>query len=547
MTYNPYQQSTAPYGAGSNYPTPAPTVPNVPGYPPGATQSTPQNPGPGVVTPFSNYNPLLSSLSSALQTLQGYLGQLSSGGGSSGGSYSSGGGGGGGGGGASGGGAYINPATQQSIPIPNPVSAPPSYISNPVSGLANEATAEEKKKKLNESALNIQQSVTNPVPTRTSRWDTFLQGLKGRNPLIATMATTPTGTTLPPTGQTGQGLNYTPLPSFEEYKKQSASWGNAPITNPPETQIETGATGAGAGAGGGYSGGDITPPANSDKPLIDNTTLWNTLLGGMTVSLNSLYAAQKAYNDAAAKGLEPGRTPTEAAALYQQISDQAKAMYPQFGQMQDNITTIDKVMMDASIGFRKSAEAIRNNPDLSMWQQTRRLQELDDLQNYAPIFNGLSMKDLISYRNQLAESMNYYSGLFQDAIKGIAGLTDLTTPAERMAKSAEYLGKGAEWSTKAVEQLGTLAKLLIPTYDYKEEVNNVTGEVTWIISKVDPVTQQRYDIHRYSLGNIGQRTIKTSNSIWDTYDLTGGNTGTPSNAGSTPATLPTNWENLQIE
>ena len=110
-----------------------------------------------------------------------------------------------------------------------------------------------------------------------------------------------------------------------------------------------------------------------------------------------------------------------------------------------------------------------------------------------------------------------------------------------MAKSAEYLGKGTEWSTKAIGQLQGLVGLLIPTYGYDIHTNNTTGEVIWIIYQIDPVTQKRTVIGRYSLGNIGQRTIKTS--IWDQYGLSTPS-GTSSNAGSTPSIFSTNWDNL---
>ena len=528
MVYNPFRQSTAPFGVGSHYPTPTPTVPTVPGYAPGTTHSTIAQPGPGITSTPST-NPLLTLLGSGLAALKTALASYSAGGGGAPAATTS------VGGAPSGGGA---PAAQQSFPISQPIT-PPSYISKPISGLASIITPEEKKKKLNESALTIQQGVTAPVPTRTSWWDTIKQKLGASMIGATTPETTTTGTTLPPTGQ---GYVPSPLggsmqvsPSFAEYmKQQGLDTLTAPIVSKPETQI----------AGAGVSGAPITPEGGQPAPITlppgagskwepPNQSLLDAIKN-IGLKNAQLLASIAEYNaKIGGEFLEPGRTPEEAGLLYQQIVDQAKATVPEFAKLQDTISTIDGVLRDASIGFRKSAEALRNNPDLSMCQQTRRLQELDDMQNYAPIFDGLSMRDLISYRNQLAENMNYYSGLFQNAITGITGMTDLTTPAERMASAAEYLGKGAEWSTKAATQLQGLAELLIPTYGYDTQTNNATGEVTWIVYKTDPITGQRTIVSKWSLGNIGQRTV-TQPSMMDLLNQPAGATTGGASWGNLP-------------
>ncbi|MHA1482436.1 MAG: hypothetical protein ACTSQA_03230, partial [Candidatus Heimdallarchaeaceae archaeon] len=186
-------------------------------------------------------------------------------------------------------------------------------------------------------------------------------------------------------------------------------------------------------------------------------------------------------------------------------------LYPQFNQMQTTIDTIDGVINDASIGFRKAAEQIRNNPDISVWQSNRRLQELKDMQDYAPIFNGLSLRDLISYRNQLSTNMNYYSKLFQQAISGIEGLTDLRTPAQRAADAAEYMGKGAEYSTDATKALQGIAGLLIPGYSYENEIRE--GKNYLVTYKVDPVTKQRTRVSERYMGTVAENRGITDEGI----------------------------------
>jgi len=115
---------------------------------------------------------------------------------------------------------------------------------------------------------------------------------------------------------------------------------------------------------------------------------------------------------------------------------------PDTAQMQQTLETLSK-----SLGTTiKAAEDIRNNPDISVWQQDRRLRELDDLQNYAPLLYGLSLKDLINYRSQLADKVNYWTTQYNNIFDKAMGLVDTSTPAERLERSAQF-------STKALEQL----------------------------------------------------------------------------------------------
>jgi len=505
MTYNPYQQSSAPYGAGSHYPTKPTVTPTPPGYAPGATQSTISQPGPGVI---SANNPLLISLGKGLANLRQALSSWNT-------SLSS-------GAGYSGGGAQPTSLSQPSswgysAPTPPTISEPTTYIgeatqqsfAKPVSGLSSEIISDEdKKKKYNLLQKQVSSEAATGVPTRTSLLDK-LKGLitqRPVNPLTATIRTT-TGTTAPPTEQQWRpspyGGSMQVSPAFEQYLSEQA--GKAPTleaaptvdTTPPPTDI-------------GEKPATPTLSANAD------TTVWGPEQQKVLDSIKSLenasaqlsLQAAKIQTEIAKAALEPGWTAEQAAEMYKPVVAQAQAMYPQFEHLQSNISAIDKVLLDASIGFRKSAEALRNNPDLSMWQQTRRLKELDDMQNYAPIFNGLSMRDLITYRNQLAENMNYYSGLISDATKGIAGLTDFSTPYERMVKSAGALSDVGTWTTSAIDAMKGLAGLLIPSYITKYETNNATGEVTKITYRVDPITKQETEAGRESLGTIGQRTVR---------------------------------------
>jgi len=350
---------------------------------------------------------------------------------------------------------------------------------------------EDKKNKYNLLQKQVSSEAAAGVPTRTSLLDK-LKGLftpQDTSKLTATIGTTPTGTTLPSTEQqwspSPYGGSMQVSPALEQYMSEQA--GKAPTleatprvdTTPPPT-------------GTGEKPAIPTLSANAD------TTVWGPEQQKVIDSIKSLetgYAqlslqTAKIQTEIAKAALDPGWTAEQAAEMYKPVIAQAQAMYPQFEHLQSNVSAIDKVLLDASIGFRKSAEALRNNPDLSMWQQTRRLKELDDMQNYAPIFNGLSMRDLISYRNQLTENMNYYSGLISDATKGIAGLTDFSTPYERMVKSAGALKDVGTWTTSAIDAMKGLAGLLIPSYIPKYETDNSTGEVTKITFKVDPITKE---------------------------------------------------------
>jgi len=77
MNYNPFQQSSAPFGPSSHWPTKSTPTPTPPGYAPGVTQSTISQPGPGVTptgyTPstgaVSPNNPLMTALGKGLTNL----------------------------------------------------------------------------------------------------------------------------------------------------------------------------------------------------------------------------------------------------------------------------------------------------------------------------------------------------------------------------------------------------------------------------------------------------------------------------------------------
>lgn len=470
-------------------------------------------------------------------------------------------------------GYYVNPSTQQSIQTNNPAKF--SFISQPVSGLANEITAEEDQKtKLNKSAIETKNKASSTPPTRNSFWQKLLDllpphSLNNLTGSLVDVSHPPTGTTLPPPGQqyvqNPLGGSVPVSPEFAKYLLQQKEKGafNMPVNGNPNTQLEgntggifsvtggnitgggtitgsgtetrigtgTGAstitgggtTTGGTGGAGGTEGtiGKITTPPGGGKVIDDNTNFVNTLLQGITTTITTLLGVIKEYLDAAKNADNQGNSAGNAGQIIGEIYDQARKVVPQLGQMQTIIDTIDKAILDASIGFRKAAEEIRNNPDLSVWQKSRRLQELDDLQNYAPIFDGLSLKDLIAYRNQLGENMNYYSEMFNNAVSSIQGLTDLRTPQEKATQKLQFMGGAADYSTKILEQLTGLTGLLIPTYKYDTETNNQTGEVTLIEKRVDPITKRETVVGKYSLGNIGQRTINTATTAPITRTING--------------------------
>ena len=408
----------------------------------------------------------------------------------------------------------------------------PSYISKPVSGMANEIVSpNDKKGKSNQEQIVTQFLANQKVPTRQSLWD-----------IIKGMLETPSS------GQLSGGILPTTTPVIEKLSENKES------TNiiPPEQQKLTEEQ---YQQGIGSHPTTTSPMGGIYNQYTSDVTSTQINLGGkennpefapindMTTQLldlikQSTLTATQLLEEASKAALKPGTTQEEIQKMIEQAQTTAQNLTPAIQPIISQLDVIDKAIADASIGFRKAAEDIRNNPDISVWQQDRRLRELDDLQNYAPLLYGLSLKDLINYRSQLADKVNYWTTQYNNIFDKAMGLVDTSTPAERLERSAQF-------STKALEQLQGLAALLIPTYSYQEYTDNY-GNVIRITYKTDPVTGQQTEVGRVNLGPLGQglsAVLKPSGSTGGS-STGGGSTGRGSTGGGSTGSLSDLWESL---
>jgi len=408
----------------------------------------------------------------------------------------------------------------------------PSYISKPVSGMANEIVSpNDKKGKSNQEQIVTQFLANQKVPTRQSLWDTIKGMLGTPSPEQSMGGVFPTATPViegllenkPPANVPSpaqQGL------TTEQYQQ---GIGSHPTTTSPMggiyNQYTSDVTSTQINLGGKENNPEFAPINDMTTQLLD------------LIKQSTLIATQL-LEEASKAALKPGTTQEEIQKMIEQAQTTAQNLTPAIQPIISQLDVIDKAIADASIGFRKAAEDIRNNPDISVWQQERRLRELDDLQNYAPLLYGLSLKDLINYRSQLADKVNYWTTQYNNIFDKAMGLVDTSTPAERLERSAQF-------STKALEQLQGLAALLIPTYSYQEYTDNY-GNVIRITYKTDPVTGQQTEVGRVNLGPLGQglsAVLKPSGSTGGSS--TGGSStgGGSTGRGSTgsPSDL---WESL---
>ena len=408
----------------------------------------------------------------------------------------------------------------------------PSYISKPVSGMANEiVSSKDKKGKSNQEQIVTQFLANQKVPTRQSLWDT-IKGMLGT----------------PSSGQLSGGILPTATPVINKVPEITQP---ANVPSPAQQGLTTEQYQQGIGShptttspmGGIYNqytsdvtstqinlGGKENNPEFA--PINDMTTQLLDLIKQSTLTATQL------LEEASKAALKPGTTQEEIQKMIEQAQTTAQNLTPAIQPIISQLDVIDKAIADASIGFRKAAEDIRNNPDISVWQQDRRLRELDDLQNYAPLLYGLSLKDLINYRSQLADKVNYWTTQYNNIFDKAMGLVDTSTPAERLERSAQF-------STKALEQLQGLAALLIPTYSYQEYTDNY-GNVIRITYKTDPVTGQQTEVGRVNLGPLGQglsAVLKPSGSTGGS-STGGSSTGGGSTGGGSTGSLSDLWESL---
>ncbi|MEM3609349.1 MAG: hypothetical protein QW076_00360 [Candidatus Anstonellales archaeon] len=514
MTYNPYEQSTYTYGQGSASITPgatvtSSTVPTVAGYAPGTTQSTITNPGPGVQTNTSNANTsntniltnLLNGLKGSLQSLSTYLTQIKTG------SYGVG----GSSGGSSGGTSQSLSFSPSPFPSPSPSPSPnppPSFTVSPSSGLSNELILPDEKKKLNENQAGLVNSIGQQIATRGNLWQTIKNSLSTPSVTgdLSTSISTSRGlpflqdltTGISPRKSLVAGvvdIGHSTNPNNQISLKVGNINGTGGISGMGSSGGSSGgdnssggsfSSGFGSNSGGGSSWGDNSSgggnpgggnPGGNSSSVIDtyNKQYAQTLadLQKKLLSLkDSLDQFKKDQNDPNANN--PDKWLGDAI-------NYAKLIIPQYNDLSTQISEIDKVLMEAMAGFRKTAEDIRNNPDLTIWQQQRRLRELDDLQNYAPIFNGLSYKDLVAYRGQLAESLNQYATQYNNIVDKYIQLSDTRLPYQKTNDELQATLNNLNISSK----LADLQKQLSYTTKYEDIGPDDNGNWYRVYTTVD--------------------------------------------------------------
>ena len=191
--------------------------------------------------------------------------------------------------------------------------------------------------------------------------------------------------------------------------------------------------------------------------------------------------------------------------------------YNKLAPLSEQIDQIDKVLLQAQEGFRKTAEDIRNNPDLTVWQQARRLKELEDLQNYAPIFNGLSYKDLVEYRKILADTLNKYIDAYNDTMNMASDFAINVEQLKIQKSNKEYQGLS--------DVLGLSQKILdlqrsLSSYGYSqfEYTDTRTGEKHVGVQYEDPRTHKITVVSDTIIGKTAPSSASSTQSI-DTLSL----------------------------
>lgn len=356
----------------------------------------------------------------------------------------------GGGGGISGGGSRgsgISGGGQQSwLPGRNATISPSQLLSNvsttlpgipasvsatAESGLASSLTETDKEKLNKEQRARL--SVNTPA-TRESLWDKikgfFTPPEYPATPPTGTTTTTkpsPMASTMGTTGTTGEIGTYIDITTGLGYSGPRKSPYDIPVsTTTGKVSGTTGAT--------GVTGGTTRTTSPDFNQVVTETTNQFAEIKPVLDDINN--RVNRLIEDFQNQAQQE-QVPED---WYNRWQNEFKTMrdtyYQKINPISTQIDEIDNILLKANEGFRKAAEEIRNNPDLTVWQQARRLKELEDLQNYAPIFNGLSYKDLVTYRQTLAESLNRYIDAYNSAV-GTAASFDLNVENYKLNKKSE--------------------------------------------------------------------------------------------------------------
>lgn len=352
----------------------------------------------------------------------------------------------GGGGGISGGGrggqpsllpglnATISPSqlfSNVSTTLPGITGIPASVSATAESGLASSLTETDKEKLNKEQRARL--SVNTPA-TRESLWDKikgfFTPPEYPATPPTGTTTTTkpsPMASTMGTTGTTGEIGTYIDITTGLGYSGPRKSPYDIPVsTTTGKVSGTTGAT--------GVTGGTTRTTSPDFNQVVTETTNQFAEIKPVLDDINN--RVNRLIEDFQNQA-QQGQVPED---WYNRWQNEFKTMrdtyYLKINPISTQVDEIDNILLKANEGFRKAAEEIRNNPDLTVWQQARRLKELEDLQNYAPIFNGLSYKDLVTYRQTLAESLNRYIDAYNSAV-GTAASFDLNVENYKLNKKSE--------------------------------------------------------------------------------------------------------------
>ena len=330
--------------------------------------------------------------------------------------------------------ATISPSqllSNVSTTLPGITGIPASVSATAESGLASSLT-ETDKEKLNKKQRALL-SVNTPA-TRESLWDKikgfFTPPEYPATPPTGTTTTTkpsPMASTMGTTGTTGEIGTYIDITTGLGYSGPRKSPYDIPVsTTTGKVSGTTGAT--------GVTGGTTRTTSPDFNQVVTETTNQFAEIKPVLDDINN--RVNRLIEDFQNQA-QQGQVPED---WYNRWQNEFKTMrdtyYRKINPISTQIDEIDNILLKANEGFRKAAEEIRNNPDLTVWQQARRLKELEDLQNYAPIFNGLSYKDLVTYRQTLAESLNRYIDAYNSAV-GTAASFDLNVENYKLNKKSE--------------------------------------------------------------------------------------------------------------
>ena len=439
---------------------------------------------PAVSNFLNTINSLLSGISKNLTTISYNL-SSGGGGGISGGGIS----------GISGGGqqsllpglnATISPSqllSNVSTTLPGITGIPASVSATAESGLASSLT-ETDKEKLNKEQRALL-SVNTPA-TRESLWDKikgfFTPPEYPATPPTGTTTTTkpsPMASTMGTTGTTGEIGTYIDITTGLGYSGPRKSPYDIPVS--PTTGKVSGTTG-----GAGVTGGTTRTTSPDFNQVVTETTNQfaeiQPVLDGINNRVNRLI--EDFQNQA-----QQGQVPED---WYNRWQNEFKTMrdtyYQKINPISTQVDEIDNILLKANEGFRKAAEEIRNNPDLTVWQQARRLKELEDLQNYAPIFNGLSYKDLVTYRQTLAESLNRYIDAYNSAV-GTAASFDLNVENYKLNKKSEDISNLSRILGVSQNILDLQQQLSNVGYNQSSYTDN-KGRLHEYVTYTDPRTHQ---------------------------------------------------------